>query len=75
MADTVALVEGTGQKIIAEKADVRERDQLRAAVERGRRRPSAGLHIVCANAGILPIKEPTCRRPSSTPWTSTSAAC
>jgi len=56
LADTVAQVEGTGQKIIATKADVRERDQLRAAVEEGVA-AFGGLHVVCANAGILPIKE------------------
>ena len=56
LADTVAQVEGTGQKIIATKADVRERDQLRAAVEEGVA-AFGGLHVVCANAGILPIKQ------------------
>ncbi len=57
MADTVSRVEGTGQKIIATKADVRERDQLRAAVDDGVK-AFGRLDIVCANAGILPIKEP-----------------
>ncbi len=56
MADTVAQVEATGQKIIAKKADVRERDQLRAAVEEGVA-AFGKLDIVCANAGILPVKD------------------
>ncbi len=58
MADTVAQVESTGQKIIATKADVRERDQLRAAVDDGVT-AFGRLDIVCANAGILPVKEHT----------------
>jgi SDR family mycofactocin-dependent oxidoreductase len=57
MADTVAQVEATGQKILSIKADVRERDQLRDAVEQGIK-AFGRLDIVCANAGILPIKEP-----------------
>lgn len=57
LADTVAQVEATGQKILARKADVRERDQLRAAVDEGVA-ALGGLHIVAANAGILPIKTP-----------------
>jgi SDR family mycofactocin-dependent oxidoreductase len=56
MADTVAQVEATGQKILAKKADVRERDQLRAAVDEGVG-AFGRLDIVCANAGILPVKE------------------
>lgn len=57
MADTVARTEAAGQKIIAIKADVRERDQLRAAVDEGVE-AFGHLDIVVANAGILPIKEP-----------------
>lgn len=60
MDDTVAQVEATGQKIVAVKADVRERDQLRAAVEAGVAE-LGGLNIVCANAGILPVKEHVAR--------------
>lgn len=56
MADTVAQVEGVGQKVVARKADVRERGQLREAVEAGIAE-LGGLHIVCANAGILPVKD------------------
>ncbi|MDO8363395.1 MAG: mycofactocin-coupled SDR family oxidoreductase [Actinomycetota bacterium] len=54
-ADTVAQVEAIGGQILALKADVRERNQLRDAVEAGIAKFGA-LHIVCANAGILPIK-------------------
>ncbi len=57
MADTVAQVEATGQKIVAVKADVRSREQLQAAVDQGIA-AFGRLDIVCANAGILPIKEP-----------------
>jgi SDR family mycofactocin-dependent oxidoreductase len=55
---TVSLVEATGQRIFAAKADVRERDQLREALAKGVAELGKGLHIVCANAGILPIKPP-----------------
>jgi len=49
--ETVALVEETGQKIVALQADVRELSQLRHAVDQGL--VSFGsLDIVCANAGI-----------------------
>lgn len=58
LADTVAQVEATGQRIFSAKADVRERDQLREAVDKGVAELGKGLHIVCANAGILPIKTP-----------------
>jgi len=57
MADTVAQVEATGQKIFAAKADVRFRDQLADAVGKGVAE-FGRLDIVCANAGILPIKKP-----------------
>jgi SDR family mycofactocin-dependent oxidoreductase len=57
MAETVSQTEATGQKIIALKADVRRRDELEAAVAQGVE-AFGRLDIVCANAGILPIKEP-----------------
>ena len=60
MADTVAQVEATGRKIVALKADVRERPQLRAAVDAGVAE-FGRLDIVCANAGILPIREHVAR--------------
>jgi NAD(P)-dependent dehydrogenase (short-subunit alcohol dehydrogenase family) len=57
MADTVAQVEATGQRILAMKADVRFREQLADAVGKGIAE-FGRLDIVCANAGILPIKIP-----------------
>lgn len=56
LADTVAQVETTGRRILASKADVRFREQLAEAVEKGIAE-FGKLDIVCANAGILPIKE------------------
>ena len=54
-ADTVKQVEAIGGSILATKADVRERTQLRDAVDAGVAE-FGQLDIVCANAGILPIK-------------------
>jgi SDR family mycofactocin-dependent oxidoreductase len=58
MADTVAQVENTGRSIFAAKADVRFRDQLDDAVSKGVAE-FGRLDVVCANAGILPIKDKT----------------
>ena len=55
LAETVALVEALDRRIVARKADVRERDQLRAAVAAGIAE-LGHLDIVVCNAGILPIK-------------------
>jgi SDR family mycofactocin-dependent oxidoreductase len=54
LAETVALVEKLDRRIIATKADVRERDQLRAAVDAGVAE-LGHLDVVVANAGILPM--------------------
>src|SRR6201992_3535461 len=54
MKETVRLVEAQDRRIVASKADVRSRDQLREALENGSGRP-ARLDVVCANAGILPM--------------------
>ncbi|WP_242419168.1 SDR family NAD(P)-dependent oxidoreductase, partial [Frankia sp. CpI1-P] len=54
LAETVTLVEKLGRRIIATKADVRERDQLREAVNKGVAELGR-LDIVVANAGILPM--------------------
>ncbi|MGX9787816.1 mycofactocin-coupled SDR family oxidoreductase [Mycobacterium sp. MMS18-G62] len=51
---TTKLVTDLGRRILAIKADVRERDQLRAAVEAGLSE-FGHLDIVVANAGILPM--------------------
>jgi SDR family mycofactocin-dependent oxidoreductase len=55
LAETVAMVEALDRRIVARKADVRERDQLRAAVAAGIAE-LGHLDIVVCNAGILPIK-------------------
>src|ERR1700744_6616770 len=54
MKETVGLVEAQDRRIIASKADVRSRDQLREAVANGVAQ-LAPLDILCANAGILPM--------------------
>jgi SDR family mycofactocin-dependent oxidoreductase len=51
---TARAVKNLGRRIVALKADVRERDQLRAAVEAGMSE-FGHLDIVVANAGILPM--------------------
>jgi SDR family mycofactocin-dependent oxidoreductase len=56
LADTVAQVEALDRRIHASKADVRYREQLAEAVKNGVAE-FGQLDIVCANAGILPIKE------------------
>lgn len=54
LAETVRLVEETGRRAVARQADVRERAQLRAAVDEGVAE-LGHLDIVVANAGILPM--------------------
>jgi SDR family mycofactocin-dependent oxidoreductase len=54
MKETVRLVEAQDRRIIASKADVRSRDQLREALENGVAQLGR-LDIVSANAGILPM--------------------
>lgn len=51
LADTAALVEKAGSRIVTAKADVRDLDSLRVALERGVATLGA-LDIVVANAGI-----------------------
>jgi SDR family mycofactocin-dependent oxidoreductase len=55
LAETVAAVEALDRRIVPQKADVRERDQLRAAIDAGLAE-LGHLDIVCCNAGILPVK-------------------
>lgn len=52
LAETVRLVEATGRRIVAEKADVRDIDALTQAVERGVDELGR-LDTVVANAGIF----------------------
>jgi SDR family mycofactocin-dependent oxidoreductase len=54
MKETVRLVEAQDRRIIAAKADVRSRDQLREALDHGVAELGR-LDIVSANAGILPM--------------------
>lgn len=54
LAETVALVEKLGRRIVARKADVRERGQLAQALTEGIAE-LGHLDIVVANAGILPM--------------------
>src|ERR1700743_2049349 len=54
MKETVRLVEAQDRRLIASKADVRSRDQLREAVANGVAQLGR-LDILCANAGILPM--------------------
>jgi SDR family mycofactocin-dependent oxidoreductase len=55
LAETVSLVEGVGGKILAVKADTRDRDAMKAAIARGVE-AFGKLDIVVANAGIMIMK-------------------
>ncbi|WP_300608741.1 mycofactocin-coupled SDR family oxidoreductase [Trebonia sp.] len=56
LADTADEVRARGRTIVAVKADVRERGELRSAVDKGLAElNAAGLDIVVANAGIFPM--------------------
>ena len=63
--ETVALVEKTGRRIVAVKADVRSQAQLDAAVAEGIA-AFGHIDIVCANAGIAAFGA-TCEL-SDEPW-------
>lgn len=52
--ETVRLVEALDRRIVATQADVRQPDQLRAAVEAGVAE-LGHLDVVVANAGICPL--------------------
>ena len=54
LAATVKLVEDTGARIVAQKADVRDRTSLTAALQAGLDE-FGRLDIVVANAGIAPL--------------------
>ncbi|CAO5188213.1 (-)-trans-carveol dehydrogenase [Frankia sp. AiPs1] len=58
LAQTVKEVEALGRGIVAVKADVRERSQLKAALDQGLER-FGRLDFVLANAGICPWKDLT----------------
>ena len=54
LLQTEAAVKAIGRQIVAVEADVRDRQELRAAVEEGVQQ-LGGLDIVVAQAGILPM--------------------
>jgi SDR family mycofactocin-dependent oxidoreductase len=58
LAATVKLVEDTGARIVANHADVRDRDSLATALQAGLDE-FGRLDIVVANAGIAPMKSGT----------------
>src|SRR6476469_4306050 len=55
LEETVRLVEKEGRRIIATEADVRDIDQLKAALAGGVAE-LGGLDVVVANAGVVGIK-------------------
>jgi SDR family mycofactocin-dependent oxidoreductase len=61
LAQTVKEVEALGSRIIAKKADVRDRSQLQAAVDEGLA-AFGRLDVVVANAGICPGTDVTLAR-------------
>src|SRR3546814_17403121 len=54
LAETERAVKELGRRIVARQADVRERGELRDAVDAGLR-DLGRLDVVVANAGILPL--------------------
>ena len=61
LAETVDAVKALDRRIMAERADVRERAELRAVVDAGVAQ-FGRLDVVVCNAGILPVKH---REPSA----------
>jgi NAD(P)-dependent dehydrogenase (short-subunit alcohol dehydrogenase family) len=55
LAETVELVEATGARIVATRADVRDRASLETALKAGVEQLGSRLDIVVANAGIAPM--------------------
>ena len=55
LEETVRQVKGLGRRIVAHQADVRERGELRSALEDGLAQLGGHLEVVVANAGILPM--------------------
>ncbi|MCK9928885.1 mycofactocin-coupled SDR family oxidoreductase [Frankia sp. Mgl5] len=58
LAVTAKEVEALGRRIVAVQADVRDRAQLRAALDQGLA-ALGRLDVVCANAGICPTEDET----------------
>jgi SDR family mycofactocin-dependent oxidoreductase len=59
LAQTVKEVEALGRQIIARRADVRDLDAVRAALDEGIAEFGGRLDIVCANAAIIGQPVPT----------------
>src|ERR1700684_4578452 len=57
LARTVAEVEALDRRIVARKADVRQRDQLREVLDIGVAE-LGHLDVLVANAGIAPVDHP-----------------
>ena len=55
LAQTVKLVQENGARIVAQPADVRDRDALKTALKAGVEELGGRLDIVVANAGIAPM--------------------
>ena len=68
LAATVKLVEDTGARIVAQKADVRDRTSLTAALQAGLDE-FGRLDIVVANAGIAAPRPAPTASPSTSPST------
>ena len=75
LSETERSVKEIGRRVVARIADVRERHELRDAVEAGLA-DLGKIDIVVANAGILPMAmgKRSIRCSSSTPPTSTFSA-
>jgi SDR family mycofactocin-dependent oxidoreductase len=58
LAETANLVEKAGGRVVTTEVDVRDREELREAVVSGRS-ALGGLNVVIANAGILPMNDPS----------------
>lgn len=58
LAETADLVEKAGARVVTAEVDVRDREKLREAVVSGRS-TLGGLNVVIANAGILPMNDPS----------------
>jgi SDR family mycofactocin-dependent oxidoreductase len=58
LRETVTLVEKAGGRIVADVADVRDRESMRAVLDRGRAE-FGRLDTVIANAGVMPVYGPS----------------
>jgi (+)-trans-carveol dehydrogenase len=65
LEETVRLVEKCNRRIVAHRADVRDREALGAAVAEGVAELGGRLDIVAANAGVSPLGGPLWELPSA----------